>query len=40
MRQLSAADNLTAFSASSSNDDVAVTVDDAKASRGTYTVRR
>lgn len=39
MRQLSAPDNLTAFSASSSNDGVAVTVDDSKASRGTYTVQ-
>ncbi|WP_166263156.1 flagellar filament capping protein FliD [Marinobacter caseinilyticus] len=39
MRQLSAPDNLKAFSASSSNDDVAVTVDSSKANRGTYTVQ-
>ncbi|MCK2150045.1 flagellar filament capping protein FliD [Marinobacter alexandrii] len=39
MRQLSAPDNMTAFSASSSNDDVAVTLDDSKASRGSYTVQ-
>ncbi|MCS5575488.1 MAG: flagellar filament capping protein FliD, partial [Pseudomonadales bacterium] len=39
MRQLSAPDNLTAFSATSSNEEVAVTVDDSKASRGTYTVQ-
>ncbi|MDI9245017.1 flagellar filament capping protein FliD [Marinobacter sp. CHS3-4] len=39
MRQLSAPDNLTAFSASSSNDGVAVTVDDSAASRGSYTVQ-
>ncbi|KEF31686.1 Flagellar hook-associated protein FliD [Marinobacter nitratireducens] len=38
LRQLSAADNLKAFSASSSNEDVEVTVDSTKASRGTYTV--
>lgn len=38
MRQLSAPDNLKAFSATSSNEDVAVTVDSAKASRGTYNV--
>lgn len=39
MRQLSAPDNMTAFSASSSNEDVAVTLDDSKASRGSYTVQ-
>ncbi|AHI29154.1 flagellar filament capping protein FliD [Marinobacter similis] len=38
MRQLSAPDNLKAFSASSSNEDVAVTVDSSKAGRGTYNV--
>lgn len=38
MRQLSAPDNLKAFSASSSNEDVAVTVDSSKASRGTYNI--
>lgn len=38
MRQLSAPDNLTAFSASSSNEDIAVSVDSTKASRGTYSV--
>jgi len=38
MRQLSAPDNLKAFSATSSNEDVSVTVDSAKASRGTYNV--
>lgn len=38
MRQLSAPDNLKAFSATSSNEDVSVTVDSAKASRGTYSV--
>ncbi|WP_165854912.1 flagellar filament capping protein FliD [Marinobacter sp. JSM 1782161] len=39
MRQLSAADNLKSFSASSSNEDVAVTVDSTEASRGSYTVQ-
>lgn len=38
MRQLSSPDNLKSFSASSSNEDVAVTLDSAKASRGSYTV--
>lgn len=38
MRQLSAPDNLKAFSASSSNDGIAVSVDSTKASRGTYSV--
>jgi len=38
MRQLSAPDNLKAFSASSSNDSIAVSVDSTKASRGTYNV--
>ena len=39
MRQLSSPDNLKAFSATSSNDDVAVTIDSTKASRGSYSVR-
>lgn len=38
MRQLSAADNLKAFSASSSNEDIGVSVDSTKASRGSYNV--
>ncbi len=38
MRQLSAPDNLKAFSASTSNEDIAVSVDSAKASRGSYSV--
>lgn len=38
MRQLSAPDNLKAFSASSSNEAVGVSVDSSKASRGTYNV--
>ncbi|GGY70827.1 flagellar filament capping protein FliD [Marinobacter zhanjiangensis] len=38
MRQLSAPDNLKAFSASSSNEDIGVSVDATKASRGTYSV--
>lgn len=38
MRQLSAPDNLKAFSANSSNEDIAVSVDSTKASRGTYNV--
>lgn len=38
MRQLSAPDNLKAFSASSSNDDIAVSVDSTRASRGSYSV--
>jgi len=38
MRQLSSPDNLTAFSASSSNENIGVTVDATKASRGTYSV--
>lgn len=39
MRQLSAPDNLKAFAATSSNDDVVVTLDSAKASTGSYTVQ-
>lgn len=39
MRQLSSPDNLKSFSASSSNDDVTVTLDSSKASRGNYTVK-
>ncbi|HET8850465.1 MAG TPA: flagellar filament capping protein FliD [Marinobacter sp.] len=38
MRQLSAPDNLTAFSANSSNEDITVSVDSTKASRGTYSI--
>ena len=38
MRQLSSPENLKAFSASSSNDDIGVSVDSTKASRGTYSV--
>jgi flagellar hook-associated protein 2 len=38
MRQLSAPDNLKAFSANSSNEDIGVSVDSVKASRGTYSV--
>lgn len=38
MRQLSSPDNLKAFSASSSNDDIGVSVDSTKASRGAYSV--
>jgi flagellar hook-associated protein 2 len=38
MRQLSAPDNLKAFSANSSNEDIAVSVDSTKANRGTYSV--
>lgn len=38
MRQLSAPDNLKAFSASSSNEAVGVSVDSSRASRGTYNV--
>lgn len=38
MRQLSSPDNLKAFSASSSNEDIGVSVDSTKASRGTYNV--
>ena len=38
MRQLSSADNLKAFSASSSNEDIGVSVDSAKASRGSYSL--
>jgi len=38
MRQLSAPDNLKAFSANSSNEDIAVSVDSARANRGTYSV--
>lgn len=38
MRQLSSPDNLKAFSASSSNGDIGVSVDSTKASRGTYSV--
>ncbi|MCK7547025.1 flagellar filament capping protein FliD [Marinobacter koreensis] len=39
MRQLSSPDNLKAFSGSSSNDGVSVSVDSKKASQGTYTVQ-
>lgn len=38
MRQLSAPDNLKAFSASSTNEDIAVSVDSAEASRGSYSI--
>ncbi|SOB74682.1 flagellar hook-associated protein 2 [Marinobacter sp. LV10R510-11A] len=38
MRQLSAADNLKAFSASSSNEDIGVSVDSTKANRGSYSL--
>lgn len=38
MRQLSSPDNLKAFSASSSNEDIGVSVDATKASRGSYSV--
>lgn len=38
MRQLSAADNLKVFSASSSNENIGVSVDSATASRGTYSL--
>ncbi|KMQ75005.1 flagellar filament capping protein FliD [Marinobacter subterrani] len=38
MRQLSAADNLTAYSATSSNESVEVSLDNSKAGRGSYTV--
>jgi len=38
MRQLSSADNLKAFSATSSNEDIGVSVDSAKASRGGYSL--
>lgn len=38
MRQLSSPDAMRAFTAGSSNSDVAVTVDSKKASRGTYTI--
>ncbi|NMT65248.1 flagellar filament capping protein FliD [Marinobacter orientalis] len=38
MRQLSSPDNLKAFSASSSNEGIGVSVDSTKASRGTYSV--
>lgn len=38
MRQLSSPDNLKAFSASSSNADIGVSVESAKANRGTYSV--
>lgn len=38
MRQLSSAESLTAFSASSSNENIGVTVDATSASRGTYSV--
>lgn len=39
MRQLSASDNLKAFSGTSSNDGVGVSVDSRSASQGTYTVK-
>ncbi|MHA7924144.1 MAG: flagellar filament capping protein FliD [Marinobacter sp.] len=38
MRQLSAPDNLKAFSANSSNGDISVSVDSSKANRGTYSI--
>jgi flagellar hook-associated protein 2 len=38
MRQLSSPDNLKAFSATSSNEDINVSVDSSKASRGSYNV--
>ncbi|UQG57095.1 MULTISPECIES: flagellar filament capping protein FliD [unclassified Marinobacter] len=38
MRQLSSAGNLKAFSATSSNEDIGVSVDSAKASRGSYSL--
>jgi len=38
MRQLSAPDNLKAFSANSSNEDIGVSVDSTKANRGSYSV--
>lgn len=38
MRQLSSADNLKAFSATSSNEDISVSVDSTKASRGNYSL--
>lgn len=39
MRQLSAPDNLKAFSATSSNSDVGVSIDSTKASRGSYSIQ-
>ncbi|WP_148863253.1 flagellar filament capping protein FliD [Marinobacter fonticola] len=39
MRQLSSPEGLKSFSATSSNEDVAVTLDSSKASRGSYTVQ-
>ncbi|MEQ5837477.1 flagellar filament capping protein FliD [Marinobacter sp. NFXS9] len=39
MRQLSSVENLKAFSATSSNEDVSVSVDSATASRGNYTIQ-
>src|SRR5690606_40815978 len=39
MRQLSSADNLKAFSATSSHNGVEVSVDSAKANQGSYTVK-
>lgn len=38
MRQLGAAENMLAYSVSSSNDDVAVSIDASKAARGSYNV--
>ncbi|WP_298448112.1 flagellar filament capping protein FliD [uncultured Marinobacter sp.] len=38
MRQLSSADNLKAFSATSSNENIGVSVDSTKASRGSYSL--
>jgi len=38
MRQLSSADNLKAFSATSSNEDIGVSVDSTKANRGSYSL--
>lgn len=39
LRQLSSPDNLKSFSATSSNTDVSVSVDSAKASRGSYSIQ-
>ncbi|MDR9426323.1 MAG: flagellar cap protein FliD N-terminal domain-containing protein, partial [Marinobacter sp.] len=38
MRQLSSPDNLKAFSASSTNEDIGVSVDSTEASKGSYSV--
>ena len=39
MRQLAAPENLTAFSVSSSNEDVVASIDDSQAAKGSYTVQ-